>query len=76
MGDRVCLVVDDEPAIRAYITTILQSTGIQSLEAENAVEALRILQRLGGQIDLLITDIQVPGDMDGVPLRTSGRTNW
>jgi two-component system, response regulator PdtaR len=71
MGDRVCLIVDDEPAIRTYLTAILRRVGIQSLEADNAVEALRILQKLGGQIGLLITDIQMPGDMDGIDLAYS-----
>ncbi len=68
MSARVCLVVDDEPAIRMYLCVILQRTGIQTLEAENAVEALRVLRRFGGEIDLLISDIHMPGDMDGLDL--------
>ena len=71
MNTPLCLIVDDEPAIRTYLSMILQHRGIQSLEAENAVEALRVLQRLGGRIDLLITDIEMPGDMDGVDLAYS-----
>lgn len=75
MHESCCLIVDDEPAIRAYISVLLRHKGIVSLEAEDAVEALRIL-RLGGQIDLLITDIQMPGDMDGIDLAYSVRNSF
>jgi len=76
MSEHICLVVDDEPAIRAYLGAVLRHRGIQCLEAENAIEALRILQKLGGQIDLLITDIQMPGDMDGLDLAYSARNSF
>jgi CheY-like chemotaxis protein len=76
MGDRVCLVVDDEPVIRKYLRLILQRIGLQSLEADNAVEALRILQKLGDQISLLITDIQMPGEMDGIDLAYSVQNSF
>ena len=71
MDERLCLIVDDEPALRTYLRTLLRRRGIQVLEAENAVKALRILHKLGGEIDLLITDIQMPGGMDGVALAHS-----
>jgi len=57
----LCLVVDDDAALRTYLSIILQHKGIQSLEAENAGEALQILHKRGAEIDLLITDIQMPG---------------
>jgi CheY-like chemotaxis protein len=69
--ETVCLIVDDEPAIREYIGVILQRKGIRSIEAESAIEALRILHQIRGQVDLLISDIQMPGDMDGVDLAHS-----
>jgi len=47
---------------------LLQSKGIQSLEAENGVDALRILRKLGDEIDLVITDVQMPGHINGVAL--------
>ena len=66
--ERICLIVDGEPLIRTYLGTILKCAGIQSIEAEDGVDALRILKKLGTQIDLLITDIGIPGAMDGVDL--------
>ena len=71
MDEALCLIVDDEPALRTYLSLLLQRRGIQSLEAENAVEALRILHKRGGAIDFLITDIQMPGDIDGTDLAYS-----
>jgi DNA-binding NtrC family response regulator len=71
MNEFLCLIVDDEPALRTYLQVLLQGRGIRSLEAGNAVDALRILRKLDGKIDLLISDIQMPGDMDGVDLAYS-----
>jgi CheY-like chemotaxis protein len=73
MNEPICLIVDNEPALRTYLSVILKCKGIQSLETENAVEALRTLRKLNGEIDLLITDIQVPVDMDGIGLAYSVR---
>ncbi len=76
MGERICVVVDDDRAIRTYLGAVLQSGGIQSFLAGNAVEALRILREHGSQIDLLITDIQMPGNMDGIDLAYSVKTRF
>jgi DNA-binding NtrC family response regulator len=73
MSDRICLIVDDEPSIRAYLRAILEREHIQSLEADTAAQALRIVQKLGGRLDLVITDIKMPGDMDGIDLAHSLR---
>ena len=76
MRDGVCLIVDDEPVIRKYLRRILERIEIQSLEADNAVESLRLLQKLGGQVDLLITDIKMPGEMDGIDLAYSVQNSF
>jgi DNA-binding NtrC family response regulator len=76
MGDRVCLIVDDEPVIRKYLRLVLQRIGLQSLEAKDAVEALRILRERGDQINLVITDIKMPGDMDGIDLAYSMQNSF
>jgi DNA-binding NtrC family response regulator len=70
MSGRICLIVDDEPAIRGYLRAILQGTDLETLEASNACQALRIVHKVGG-IDLVIADIEMPGDMDGVELADS-----
>ena len=46
------------------------------LEAENAPEAFGLLQNLKGDIDLLVTDVQMPGDMDGLDLAHAVRHSF
>ena len=65
---RTFLVVDDEPAIRAYVKGILQTETFHGLEAESAPAAFRLIQKLNGRVDLVVTDVNMPGDMDGLDL--------
>jgi DNA-binding NtrC family response regulator len=76
MPDRICLIVDEEPSIRAYLRAILQRERIQSLEADNAPQALRIIQKLNGRLDLIVCDIKMPGEMDGIDLAYSVRQSF
>jgi two-component system, cell cycle sensor histidine kinase and response regulator CckA len=76
MADHVGLIVDDEPSIRRFIRAILDGESLQILEAGNAAEALRIVQKLGGRLDLIVSDIKMPGDMDGVDLAYSIRHSY
>ena len=54
------LVVDDEAWVRAYVKTVLQRDGKQVLEAVDGVDALALLQRLNGAVDVLVTDVTMP----------------
>ncbi len=76
MSERICLIVDDEPAVRSFLRLVLAKRGIWSLEAGNAAEALRIVQKLGGEIDLMITDVQMPGEIDGIDLACSVKSSF
>lgn len=66
------LVVDDEPALRMVVAEILEDDGYIVIEAADAPEGLRVLQS-GVRIDLLITDLQLPGAMNGRQLADAGR---
>jgi DNA-binding NtrC family response regulator len=72
-SNRICLIVDDEPSIRKYLRAILDQERIQCLEADSASQALGIIQRLNGRLDLIVCDIKMPGDMNGVDLAYSVR---
>ena len=76
MSRPLYLIVDDEPELRSYLRLFLQRQGAEILEAEDAVTALRILKKLAGEVDLLITDIQMPGEMDGVDLGYSVKNQF
>ena len=71
MVDRVCLIVDDEPAIRRYVRAILARDYVEVLEATSVAEALKIVEKLGSHLDLVVSDIKMPGDMNGVDLACS-----
>jgi DNA-binding response OmpR family regulator len=60
------LLVDDNRMLRAVTATILISSGYVVLPAENAAQALALVQS-DGPFDLLITDVNMPG-MSGVDL--------
>ena len=55
------LVVDDEPDVRAVARDVLAANGYRILEAGNAEEALRVAQDKSELIDLLLTDVVMPG---------------
>lgn len=63
--DKVCLVVDDEPAIRRLITFLMQGIGCEVLAAEDAESALQSAHEKSPAIAII--DIQLP-DMDGIEL--------
>ena len=70
MLHRTSLIVDDEPSVRGYIITVLQGDGFQTIEAENGVHALELLNKHDGAVDLLVSDIKMPV-MDGITLAWS-----
>ena len=61
------LVVEDEGGIRALVRKILRRQGYQVLEASGGEEALQVLEASGAKVDLLLTDVMMPG-MNGVEL--------
>ena len=61
------LVVEDEPFIRMSAVATLEDAGFWVLEAQNSAEALEILSR-HPEISILITDVRMPGIMDGLAL--------
>ncbi|AWM89090.1 PAS domain-containing protein [Microvirga sp. 17 mud 1-3] len=55
------LIVEDEPLIRDLITEVLQDLGYRTLAAVDGRAALKILRSHQGRIDLLVTDLGLPG---------------
>ena len=66
------LVVDDEPTIRMLLADVLNGQGYTAIEAEEGAMALRILQS-DARVDLLITDVGLPGGMNGRQLADAAR---
>jgi len=66
-GSETILVVEDEPALRELTASILRKNGYTVIEASTAVEALQIYQEPAQCIDLVLTDVVMPG-MTGTEL--------
>jgi PAS domain S-box-containing protein len=66
------LIVDDEPSIRMLIAEVLAEFGYRAIEAADGSSALRVLQS-DTRIDLLVTDVGLPGGMNGRQLADFGR---
>lgn len=69
------LVVDDEPLVRMDIVDFLLEQGFEVLEAGNADEAIQLLAGRP-DIQILFTDIDMPGSMDGLKLSAAVRDRW
>jgi PAS domain S-box-containing protein len=66
------LVVDDEPTVRMLIMEVLAEGGFEALEAQDGAAGLAIL-RSDARIDLLITDVGLPGGMNGRQMADAAR---
>ena len=64
----VILVAEDEPRVRKVTTRDLRRLGYEVFEAEDAAGARHILRTSEEHIDLLLSDVLMPGDMDGFQL--------
>ena len=69
------LVVEDEMLLRMRAVDIVEDAGFTPIEAVNADEALAILESRS-DVDLLFTDIQMPGSMDGLKLAHAVHERW
>ncbi len=66
------LIVDDEPTVRLLLTDVLGDLGYTLIEAADSLTGLKLLQSDVG-IDLLITDVGLPGGMNGRQMADAGR---
>jgi PAS domain S-box-containing protein len=70
--DETVLVVDDESTVRMLMTEVLTDLHYTAVEAPDGAAALKVLQS-DMRIDLLITDVGLPGGMNGRQLADAGR---
>jgi CheY-like chemotaxis protein len=70
--DETVLVVDDEPSVRMLVTEVLEDAGYRVIEASDGPTALSILES-NVRIDLLITDVGLPGGLNGTQVANAGR---
>ncbi|TNM60268.1 response regulator [Aliirhizobium smilacinae] len=75
MSDPIALVVDDEPLILMDTADIVASAGYHVIEARSADEAFELLAKYRS-VKLLMTDVQMPGTMDGLALARYVGEHW
>jgi CheY-like chemotaxis protein len=63
-GSELILIVEDDAMVRKYVRTQIEGLGYATLAAANAAEALEVIDA-NAQIDLLFTDVIMPGAMNG-----------
>jgi CheY-like chemotaxis protein len=74
MAKNTLLVVDDEPLLRTYVRDLLEDAGYAVKEAANAEDAINLIEDDG--ILAVLTDIEMPGALDGIDLAWMIRTRW
>ena len=67
-NEEIVLIVEDNPNVQEVTAAMLDSLGYQAINAANAQEALNIL-RANSSIDLLLSDVVLPGGMSGIDLQ-------
>jgi CheY-like chemotaxis protein len=68
----VVLVIDDEPTIRMLVAEVLAESGYAVIEAPDGPAGLKVLES-NARIDLLITDVGLPGGMNGRQVADAAR---
>lgn len=71
------LIVEDEPMIRDFVQEILEfEGGFRTESVENADKALEYLEKHAADVSLLLTDVRMPGSMDGIALVNLVAARW
>ena len=75
MGQSV-LIVDDEPIIRESVSELLTGIGLSTLQASDTPQALELLSQRAHTVAVLLTDIKMPGPMNGLDLARVAQKSW
>ncbi|MBB5695782.1 PAS domain-containing protein [Muricoccus pecuniae] len=73
LGETV-LVVDDEPTVRMLVMDVLEDLGYAAIEASDGPSGLKVLQS-DARIDLLVSDVGLPGGMNGRQMADAARVS-
>jgi CheY-like chemotaxis protein len=70
------LIVDDEPLVRELLAEMLSGMSLVIFEAADSRDALEILEKRAYQVAILITDVRMPGELDGLDLANVVQKSW
>jgi CheY-like chemotaxis protein len=66
------LIIDDEPTVRMLVSEVLSDLGYTAIEAEDGAGGLKAIGS-GSRIDLLVTDVGMPGGLNGRQVADAAR---
>jgi PAS domain S-box-containing protein len=66
------LIIDDEPTVRMLVSEVLSDLGYNALEAEDGAAGLKVLNS-GARVDLLVSDVGLPGGLNGRQVADAAR---
>lgn len=75
-SDKTILVVEDETFLRRLIVEVLKELDVQIVALSSADAGYELLEKKAKEVTLLITDIRVPGQLDGVDLANIVYKKW
>ena len=64
----MALVVEDDVLQRELVAALLEESEMGVIQCESAEEALRVLEKTGGRVSMIFTDVSLTGKIDGVEL--------
>ena len=76
LGRPIAVVVDDDVMILMHASDILEKVGFHPIEAPNGDEAKAVVDGEGEAIDLLFTDVEMPGSTNGFALAHYVAEHW
>lgn len=75
-GRETILLCEDDDNVRAYSVEVLRDLGYHVVPASDGPAALAALEAIDGRVDLLFTDVVLPGGMTGADLAHAARERW
>jgi CheY-like chemotaxis protein len=72
----IALVVEDDEMQREMVAMLLEENEMGVIQCDSAEEALRVLEKLGGDVSMLFTDVNLAGRIDGVELARFAKAGY
>lgn len=76
MPGKTIVVVEDDPLLRNHAVSTLGAAGLAVVDFETADEAVLFLEERGGDVAAVLTDVRMPGRLDGFDLAVKISMSW